>query len=66
MENLKNKRVLQFGIDIMVKDEVNISLIEKTIVNLLNNEDFKVLGCMFSDDLTELYQRQYKELLNDN
>lgn len=57
------KRVKQISIDILVDDDKDGCVLAEQIARDLENEGNIVLGSSFQDDLTELYKRDYPELI---
>ena len=56
------KRVKQISIDILVDDSIDGFNLAGEVDNALKGQ-FIVLGCGFTEDLTEVYMEQYPELL---
>ena len=57
------KRVKQISVDIMVDGNVDGCELAEKIAKDLENEGHIVLGSAFQEDMTELYKRDYPELL---
>ena len=59
------KRVKQISVDIMVDGNIDGCELAERIAKDLEAEGNIVLGSSFQDDLTELYKRDYPELLRE-
>ena len=58
------KRVVGYGIDILIRNEKENDIdLEELIVEALKEKGIHVVGIEFNDDLTEIYKRDYEELL---
>lgn len=60
------KRVKQISIDILVDEDKDGCVLAEQIAKNLEAEGNIVLGASFQDDLTELYKRDYLELLEES
>lgn len=60
------KRVKQISIDILVDENTDGCELAEQIAKDLEAEGNIVLGSVFQDDLTELYKRDYPELLRED
>lgn len=61
-----DKRVVQISLDIVVGNECDGFELAESVADELNMRGYTVLGAGFQEDLTELYEEQYPELLNTN
>ena len=59
------KRVKQISVDIMVDENIDGCELAEQIEKDLEAEGNIILGSSFQDDLTELYKRDYPELLRE-
>lgn len=59
------KRIKQISVDIMVDGNIDGCVLAEQIAKDLEAEGNVVLGSSFQDDLTELYKRDYPELLKE-
>lgn len=57
------KRVKQISVDILVDEDKGGCVLAEQIAKDLETAGNIVLGASFQDDLTELYKRDYPELL---
>ena len=57
------KKVKQISVDILVDEDKDGCVLAEQIAKNLEAEGNIVLGASFQDDLTELYKRDYPELL---
>ena len=57
------KRVKQISVDILVDEDKDGCVLAEQIAKDLETARNIVLGASFQDDLTELYKRDYPELL---
>ena len=57
------KKVKQISVDILVDEDKDGCVLAKQIAKNLEAEGNIVIGASFQDDLTELYKRDYPELL---
>lgn len=57
------KRVKQISVDILVDEDKDGCVLAEQIAKDLETAGNIVLGASFQDDLTELYKRDYPELL---
>ena len=62
---MKNKRVVQISLDLIVGCECNGEEYAESIANELERTGFKVVGAAFQEDMTEVYEEQYSNLLNE-
>ena len=62
---MNNKRVLQISLDIVVGCKCDGYELCDDVMDELNKRGFKVVGADFQDDMTETYEEQYPELLED-
>lgn len=60
------KRVKQISVDILVDDYIDGSTLAYAIHDILEGKNITVLGCDFTDDITEAYREEYyPELIVD-
>ena len=59
------KKVKQISVDILVDENTDGCVLAEQIAKDLESEGNIVLGSIFMDDLTELYKRDYPELLGE-
>ena len=59
------KRVKQISLDILVGHEADGEDLALDIQVELERRGFTILGAAFQDDLTEIYEEQYLELLKE-
>lgn len=57
------KRVVQISLDIIVGYEVDGMEMADYVADELNRIGFRVVGAGFQEDMTELYEEQYPELI---
>lgn len=58
------KRVVQYSIDILIKNEEENEIdLENLIAEALEEKGVYVCGVGFNDDLTEIYKKDYPEYL---
>lgn len=62
---MKNKRVIQINLDLIVGCECNGDEYAEGIANELEKLGFKVVGAAFQEDMTEVYEEQYSNLLDE-
>ncbi len=60
------KRVKQIYIDILVDEDKDGCVLAEEIARDLENEGNVILGSSFQEDLTEVYKRDYPDLLERN
>ena len=60
------KKVKQISVDILVDEHTDGCVLAEQIARDLESEGNIVLGSSFQDDLTELYKRDYPELLRED
>lgn len=56
-------RVKQISIDIVVGEKVDGVELSEEILYCLEENGYNVVGVQFNDDLTEIYKKDYPELL---
>lgn len=59
-------RVKSISLDIVVGDECDGMELADDVADELERRGFRVVGAGFQDDLTDIYEEQYPELLNNN
>ncbi len=57
------KRVIQISFDMIVGEEVDGMEMADYVADELNRIGFRVVGACFQEDMTELYEEQYPELI---
>lgn len=57
------KRVIQISFDMIVGEEVDGTEMAYHVADELNIIGFRVVGAGFQEDMTELYEKQYPELI---
>ena len=66
LEELKmtnKKRVLQISLDILVGPKCDGMELADDVADELERRGFRVVGAGFQEDMTELYEEQYPELI---
>lgn len=58
------KRVVQISLDIVVGCECDGMELADNVADELERRGFKVVGAGFQEDVTEIYEEQYPNLLN--
>ena len=56
-------RVKQISLDILVGDKCDGMYLADEIARWLDEKGYAILGAGFQEDMTELYEEQYPELL---
>lgn len=59
------KRVIQISLDIIVGSECDGMELADNVADELNRRGFRVIGAGFQEDMTEIYQEQYANLLEE-
>jgi ribose 5-phosphate isomerase RpiB len=59
---MKNKRVVQISLDIVVGCECDGMELADDVADELETRGYRVLGAGFQDDMTECYVEHYPEL----
>ena len=61
----KQKRVIQISLDIVVDAKCDGMKLADDVAEELNRRGYTVVGACFQEDMTELYEDQYPELLEE-
>lgn len=62
---MKNKRVVQISLDIVVGCECDGMELADNVADELERRGYRVVGAGFQDDVTESYVEYYSDLLED-
>lgn len=57
------KRVKQISLDILVGPNTDGEELAETVANELERRGFRVVGAGFQDDMTDVYEENYPQLL---
>jgi hypothetical protein len=60
---LKEKRVKRIGLEILVDESVDGDNLAEEIAEQLDG-DYAVIGSSFQEDLTEIYEKSFPDMLN--
>lgn len=59
------KRVKQISLDIVVGPETDGEDLAETIANELERRGFRIVGAGFQEDMTNVYEEHYPQLLEE-
>lgn len=59
------KRVKQISLDILVGPETDGEELAETVANELERRGFRIVGAGFQDDMTDVYEESYPQLLKE-
>ena len=62
---MPKNRVLQFGVDILVNENQDVTKMERYIGNMFREHGYNVLGLEFIGDITGVYEQQYPDTLEN-
>lgn len=60
---MKEKRVKRIGLEILVDESVDGDNLAEEIAEQLDG-DYAVIGSSFQEDLTEIYEKSFPDMLN--
>ena len=61
---MNDKRIIQISLDIIVDKDCDGDIVSYDVTNELNKRGFKVIGAGFQEDMTEVYEKCYPNLIN--
>ena len=59
------KKVKQISLDILVDEDVDGNILSEKVEKELEAYGYTILGSMYQDDFTEIYERVYPDLLEE-